>query len=877
MSSSSVITRRPHRVIALAGAAVLAIVILLVTGQTAGHATSGGNPYAVPLVTDTNPAPNIVETTLTAEDADVDIGNGVIAHAQTFNGAIPGPTFELNVGDHVIVHYENHLDRPSAIHWHGIELANEMDGTPFTQNMVEPGGGYLYEWTANRPGLYWYHPHHHSSTDQVFKGLYGMIIVKDPNEDALQASGTLPSDAQTVPLVLSDITVCKAPGSNDTHTYDDNTDGTPLVTQPWAGGGGAANQLPAQLAPVPKNLCEGPAVASMGGGSDPYPVDEDGVLRSPFAAGDIPNIQTANANGRINEGQTVLTNGKNVGARSGAPLSDQPGGAGTLAAGAATLNVQPGQGIRLEILNASAVRYMRLQLTTATGAMVPLFKVGGEGGLLDSAVEDGGTQGSWPTGFDLGEVLVPPGSRYDVVAAIPPAPTTGVLTLWTRDYSRTGNGMVRIPTVPVMHLNLAGSTVTPNYTIASGKQLRSATGDLVPTLGAATGALLNPATFTPPKTGMASQTIALTAQMNTQLGIDGVFGTHDVPAGTDYTAAAHLGSTRYAKVGDTLELSVTNNTGANHPFHLHGFSIQPLKLDAAPLGPGGNDFTWPYHEFRDNVDIPPGYTLIFRVKLDARPMPDGTTPGGELGRWLFHCHIFFHATNGMLSELVITQNASGNERPDINADAPAVTADQGASATMTGTYSDRDGDAVSLAASVGTVTDTGGGHWSWTYPTSGDESSKAVYVTATDTPGNKGQAAFDLNVNQKAPTIDSLKLDPKKFRPGKQSVTRPTAKKPPKGSEIVFNLSKPSSVAFTVKKLKPKKPKVSEKTFSRDLTAGAQKVDFSAKFGKKKLPKGKYQLTATATDAGGLKSSDATTKFKIVSSHKHHGGHGHHH
>ena len=135
------------------------------------HAISGGSPYEVPLVIDTNPDPDIVETTIIADEATVDIGNGVMAHALTFNGTIPGPEFRLKVGDTVIVHFENHLARATGIHWHGIELANASDGTPLTQNKVEPGGKFLYKFMVTRPGIYWYHPHHHSSTNQVFKGL----------------------------------------------------------------------------------------------------------------------------------------------------------------------------------------------------------------------------------------------------------------------------------------------------------------------------------------------------------------------------------------------------------------------------------------------------------------------------------------------------------------------------------------------------------------------------------------------------------------------------------------------------------------------------------------------------------------------------------
>jgi hypothetical protein len=36
--------------------------------------------------------------------------------------------------------------------------------------------------------------------------------------------------------------------------------------------------------------------------------------------------------------------------------------------------------------------------------------------------------------------------------------------------------------------------------------------------------------------------------------------------------------------------------------------------------------------------------VTFRVRLDDRPLVDGATMGGSLGRWLFHCHIFFPTT-----------------------------------------------------------------------------------------------------------------------------------------------------------------------------------------------------------------------------------------
>ena len=85
-------------------------------------ATSDDSAYTVPLVDDTNPDPDILETTIVAQPAGVDINtpDGDIS-VLTFNGTIPGPEFRLKVGDTVIVHFRNEIAHPTGIHWHGIE------------------------------------------------------------------------------------------------------------------------------------------------------------------------------------------------------------------------------------------------------------------------------------------------------------------------------------------------------------------------------------------------------------------------------------------------------------------------------------------------------------------------------------------------------------------------------------------------------------------------------------------------------------------------------------------------------------------------------------------------------------------------------------
>ena len=60
--------------------------------------------------------------------------------------------------------------------------------------------------------------------------------------------------------------------------------------------------------------------------------------------------------------------------------------------------------------------------------------------------------------------------------------------------------------------------------------------------------------------------------------------------------------------------------------------------------------------------------------------------------------------------------------------------------SMDGTFSDPDGDAVTLTASIGTITDNGDGTWSWSGSAA---ASQLVYVTADDG-DQKDQAVFKL-------------------------------------------------------------------------------------------------------------------------------------
>lgn len=106
---------------------------------------------------------------------------GIVTTAWTFNGQVPGPLIRITEGDHVRIKFHNMLPEPSTIHWHGLEIANSMDGVPFmTQDPVLSGDTFTYDFIAPHPGTYIYHSHYDDFV-QESKGMYGPLIV-DPKQ-----------------------------------------------------------------------------------------------------------------------------------------------------------------------------------------------------------------------------------------------------------------------------------------------------------------------------------------------------------------------------------------------------------------------------------------------------------------------------------------------------------------------------------------------------------------------------------------------------------------------------------------------------------------------------------------------------------------------
>jgi CopA family copper-resistance protein len=83
--------------------------------------------------------------------------------------------------------------------------------------------------------------------------------------------------------------------------------------------------------------------------------------------------------------------------------------------------------------------------------------------------------------------------------------------------------------------------------------------------------------------------------------------------------------------GERLRIVLVNDTMMSHPIHLHGMWSDLEDAD------GG------FHLRKHTIDMPPGTRRSYRVRADA------------LGRWAYHCHLFFHMESGMFREVRVAE------------------------------------------------------------------------------------------------------------------------------------------------------------------------------------------------------------------------------
>ncbi|MCL6445084.1 MAG: multicopper oxidase domain-containing protein [Alicyclobacillus sp.] len=108
-------------------------------------------------------------------------GNGLMVEGWVYNGTVPGPEIQVDVGDKVKVVVQNELPQETTIHWQGLRVPFRQTGIGgISQSDIPPGKGWTYTFTVRaHPGAYVYRaePSIHMA-QQYAMGLWGPLIVE---------------------------------------------------------------------------------------------------------------------------------------------------------------------------------------------------------------------------------------------------------------------------------------------------------------------------------------------------------------------------------------------------------------------------------------------------------------------------------------------------------------------------------------------------------------------------------------------------------------------------------------------------------------------------------------------------------------------------
>jgi len=91
------------------------------------------------------------------------------------------------------------------------------------------------------------------------------------------------------------------------------------------------------------------------------------------------------------------------------------------------------------------------------------------------------------------------------------------------------------------------------------------------------------------------------------------------------------------RVGELQVWDLVNETGQDHPFHIHGFFFQVIEEDGqAP----------PVLAWKDTVNVPRKTQTRIAWLPDDRP-----------GQWMYHCHILEHHAMGMMAHFEVVSGS----------------------------------------------------------------------------------------------------------------------------------------------------------------------------------------------------------------------------
>jgi len=131
--------------------------------------------------------PDVAKTDFTLEIAPItiELSPNRIISTIGYNGTSPGPLLRMKEGVPITVNVNNNTDVPEFVHFHGLLIPSDVDGSEEEGTPpVPPHGKQTYKLTPTPAGVRWYHTHTMSMDDLhrgAFTGMFGFLVIEGKN------------------------------------------------------------------------------------------------------------------------------------------------------------------------------------------------------------------------------------------------------------------------------------------------------------------------------------------------------------------------------------------------------------------------------------------------------------------------------------------------------------------------------------------------------------------------------------------------------------------------------------------------------------------------------------------------------------------------
>ena len=128
------------------------------------------------------------DATLRISPVKLEIAPGKIIETIGYNGSVPGPLLRFREGQNVSMQIENQTSNPELVHWHGLSIPSQVDGSMEEGTPLVPAhGSRQYSFTARPSGTRWYHTHGMAGRDlkrSTYTGQFGFFYIEPKNNPA---------------------------------------------------------------------------------------------------------------------------------------------------------------------------------------------------------------------------------------------------------------------------------------------------------------------------------------------------------------------------------------------------------------------------------------------------------------------------------------------------------------------------------------------------------------------------------------------------------------------------------------------------------------------------------------------------------------------